>query len=265
MKLETIELPDFSASFDLYLRENVSSDLSHLPVVVICPGGGYRMVSGRESEPIALAFLSQGYHALVVDYPVLAETSQVTPDYLDTNTRLLAEVFKQIEHNYEQWTIDPTAIFLLGCSAGGHMAALYANKWQETVQTDEPRYSKPLGSILCYPVIGFNYGWPAEGVLDPSELKDYDTSALINPDTPATFIWHTADDSSVPALNTLKYCEGLTQKAIPFECHLFESGKHGLSLATRASAESQEAQHIHPPVAKWLSLCVDWMERRLSK
>ncbi len=263
MKLETIQLPEFAASFTLYLRENVSTDLKELPVVVICPGGGYRMVSGRESEPIALAFLSHGYHAIVVDYPVLPDTSQVTPDYLDTNTRLLAEIFKQIETHHDQWEMDPKAIFLLGCSAGGHMASLYANKWQTTIQTNSPLCSKPLGTILCYPVISFNYGWPARDILDPSSLKDYDTSALVNSETPDTFIWHTANDRGVPVLNSLKYCEGLTKEAIPFECHLFESGKHGLSLATRASAESEKAQHINPPVAKWLPLCVEWMERKL--
>lgn len=264
MLLQTIDLPDFGANIELYLRNNVSGERDLLPAVVICPGGGYRMVADRESEPIALAFMAHGYHAIVVNYPVLTDSSKISPDYLDKNTRLLAEIFKQIEDKQNDWKIDPAAVFLLGCSAGGHMASLYAGCWHKVAKTQHLSHSKPLGSLLCYPVIGFDYGWPDTDALDYQTLKDYDTAALINEETPDTFIWHTANDGSVPVLNTLKYCEGLANYQIPFESHWFENGRHGLSLATRASAESKKAGHVNPPVAQWLGLCVDWMERRLE-
>lgn len=265
MQVHTIDLPDFGASVTLHLRNNVSRKQESLPAVIICPGGGYRMVSDRESEPIALAFMAHGYHAMVVNYPVLTDSSKISPDYLDNNTRLLAEIFKQIEDNQTEWQIDPAAVFLLGCSAGGHMASLYAGQWQKVAKTQVPTHSKPLGSLLCYPVIGFDYGWPDTNELDREILQDYDTAVLVNESTPDTFIWHTANDGAVPVLNTLKYCEGLAKYGIPFESHLFENGRHGLSLATRASAESKKSEQVNPPVAKWLGLCVEWMERRLEK
>ncbi|CAI3390621.1 alpha/beta hydrolase [Enterococcus cecorum] len=42
------------ASVDVYLKEIVQENPQPLPIVVICPGGGYRFVSNRESEPLAL-------------------------------------------------------------------------------------------------------------------------------------------------------------------------------------------------------------------
>ena len=39
-------------------------------VIVICPGGGYEMTSDREAEPVAIQFLSMGYHVVVLRYSV---------------------------------------------------------------------------------------------------------------------------------------------------------------------------------------------------
>ncbi len=38
------------------------------PFILICPGGGYERTSYREGEPLALHFLSRGYHAGVLRY-----------------------------------------------------------------------------------------------------------------------------------------------------------------------------------------------------
>ena len=38
------------------------------PLVLICPGGAYRMTSNREAEPVALQFNSIGYHAAILRY-----------------------------------------------------------------------------------------------------------------------------------------------------------------------------------------------------
>ena len=38
--------------------------------ILICPGGAYRACSDREAEPVAMAFLSQGYNAFVLRYSV---------------------------------------------------------------------------------------------------------------------------------------------------------------------------------------------------
>ena len=38
------------------------------PAVIICPGGGYKMVSEREGEPIAVKLLGMGAQAFVLNY-----------------------------------------------------------------------------------------------------------------------------------------------------------------------------------------------------
>lgn len=265
MRIEKIQLSDPTVTADIYLRENVSVDSTQQPAVIICPGGGYNFLSDRESEPMALAFLAQGYQAIVFNYPVIADNSELSPEYLDKNGYLLGEVFRLIEQNQLDWQIQPESVFVLGCSAGGHLASLYATQWQKFSSTDDLKLAKPLGSILCYPVIGFDYGWPLSLTDSQSQqLKSCNTSTLVNQETPSTFIWHTANDASVPVLNTLKYCQGLATNKIDFECHIFEDGKHGLALANRASAKFHDEAYIRPEIAEWFGKCVRWMERKLA-
>ena len=40
------------------------------PCMGVCPGGGYWMCSERESEPIALKYLSEGFNVFVINYSV---------------------------------------------------------------------------------------------------------------------------------------------------------------------------------------------------
>lgn len=49
------------------------------PVIVICPGGGFTYHSGREEAPIAMRFVAEGMHAVVLNYQLETPTSQVYP------------------------------------------------------------------------------------------------------------------------------------------------------------------------------------------
>ncbi|OJG98912.1 hypothetical protein RV18_GL002774 [Enterococcus termitis] len=261
MSLQSKE-QDFPASIDVYLRENISIENHLLPVLVICPGGGYDFLSNRESEPLALAFLAQGFQAIVLNYTTMQD--DLKTDFLNATVNQVKQTFDMIYQNKEEWQIDTNNIFLLGCSAGGHLAASYSTRWQEFA--DKTSHYKPAGTILCYPVTSFQLGWPKAIThfdFPISDIERYDTANKIDQNTPETFIWHTANDTAVPVLNTLNYCEKLEKSSIPFECHIFESGRHGLSLATRASASKNTEQYLDPIVASWFPTCITWLNKRL--
>ena len=50
--------------------KSIDLKLENRPMVLLCPGGGYAFTSFREAEPLAMSFLSKGYHACVLDYSV---------------------------------------------------------------------------------------------------------------------------------------------------------------------------------------------------
>ena len=55
--------PDANLTF--YVHDDADKDL---PMIVVCPGGGYGFVSAREAMPVALRFVGMGYCAFVLRY-----------------------------------------------------------------------------------------------------------------------------------------------------------------------------------------------------
>lgn len=52
------------------LDDSDSIAIEKRPMMLICPGGGYEHTSDREAEPLAMHFLSIGYHVAVLRYSV---------------------------------------------------------------------------------------------------------------------------------------------------------------------------------------------------
>lgn len=54
------------------------------------------------------------------------------------------------------------------------------------------------------------------------------------------------------------YLRALEENDVPFETHIFQKGKHGLSLGNKWSGNSEEM--VDPRFAKWFELCIEWLE-----
>ena len=120
--------------------------------LLILPGGAYRFVCGeREGEPVALAFMPHGFNAFVLHYSV--NRKRVFPAPLVE----AAMAIKHIKDNAEEYGIDPEELFVVGFSAGGHLAACCGVLWKHPAiyeALDMPYgYNKPKGIMPIYPVI----------------------------------------------------------------------------------------------------------------
>ena len=111
--------------------------------------------------------------------------------------------------------------------------------------------------ILCYPVISFGeFGHigSMHNLLGPSPdqalISLLSNETQVAEDTPPAFLWHTADDEAVSVENSLAFAAALSRNRVPFELHVFETGRHGLGLAPD-----------NPDVAVWTDLCADWLRR----
>jgi acetyl esterase/lipase len=279
----TQKLPIREASSAVFLETYVLQNSPEFqtdtrrPAVVICPGGGYLGTSDREAEPVALRFLAQGYHAFVLRYSVQTRFPQPMHD--------LAKAMHLLKANAAEWLLDSDQITVCGFSAGGHLAAALGVWWHE------PWLSEPLGVtaaairphalILGYPAIDLELITNAPMVFEPQvgpvgardhvlatvmgapdqALKDrYRLDRHVSSVMPPTFIWHTADDALVPALNALRLATALAAHQVPYELHVFGSGVHGLSLADETTAA--EAQHINPHAQIWIELALKWLKQQ---
>ena len=66
----------------------------------------------------------------------------------------------------------------------------------------------------------------------------------------------------MPVQQTLIMAKALADQGIPFELHIFESGPHGLSVATQASAGA--LSEINRDAANWVELCGNWLMKRFA-
>ena len=235
------------------------------PLVLICPGGAYAFTSDREAEVLALQFLAMGYHAAVLRYSVV-------PAIFPTALSELAYSVKMIRRNAAEWHVNPEQIIVLGCSAGGHLAASLGVFWKEDFLAEilglgasEHRLIRPDGMILCYPVITTGEAADGESVrnlLGGRKEELWEKMSLENQvdgDTPPAFIWHTFTDNDVPVENSLLFVSALRRAGVCAEFHMYSCGGHGLSLANRLT-RGQWDNSVQEECASWISLAHTWME-----
>ena len=207
------------------------------PAVLIFPGGGYHFVSDREAEPVAMSFLAEGYNAFVLRYSV-GEGEEFSSAFREAE-----EAIALIYQNANEWNVDKDKIAVIGFSAGGHLAASLAtmgNIRPDALILGYPCILSSIEEVLAFPI--------------PSVEAEVDAS------TPQTFLFSTFEDELVPVEHTLQFMQALNDYQIPFESHIFQHGKHGLSLAkSHLSAGIEE--NVNEDVAKWFDLSVNWLKK----
>ncbi len=262
------------ASLTAYIHdyESVMPQMETRPAVLICPGGGYAIVSPREGEPIALAFMKMGFHAFVLTYTVqgancIEETGKVPEPALGMQPLTeVATAMQLIRANAKEWRVLADEIAVCGFSAGAHLAGslgtLYANADLCAAVNATPAQLRPNAMILAYPVISegefahVNSFLHLVGEGAPQAARDlYSLEKNVNAQTPLAFLWHTVDDAVVPVENSLLMAGALQKNKVPFEMHLFDRGEHGLSLCSAA------VNTPNPHAAAWVPLCEEWLKK----
>ncbi|MBE6349891.1 MAG: alpha/beta hydrolase [Spirochaetaceae bacterium] len=281
MIIETIYLPvayegildngGFKPSLKAYIPD-VYEDVhpsKKRPTVVIFPGGGYSHHSVREAEPIALAFNRMGFNACVLTYSVAPMEFPVALLDACQGLHTLCEY-------QEKWNIDMQNVFLCGFSAGSHLAASVGiyGKTELVSQYFKDDLPAIRGLILSYPVISsgdFAHKGSVENVLGEkilnSDKAQYykDLISLeknVHGEVPPVFMWHTNEDTSVPAENSLLFALALRKHNIPVEYHLFEKGIHGIALANNETSFA-DGRHIQQENQSWIRMCETWMHNHL--
>lgn len=232
------------------------------PAVIICPGGGYEYVSERESEPVAVRFLSFGIQAFVLKYSVVRKP-------FPTALLELAQSVAFVRANAEAWDIDKNNIIICGFSAGGHLAASLGVHWNKNFVKETLGFSmehKPNGLILSYPVITAGKHKHEGSIKNIAGVSPKSTlleilslEKQVDYNTPKSFIWHCADDDVVPVENTIIFTKSLSKYKIPFECHIYPYGGHGLSLSDETTSSNPNL--INKTCAAWFNLAINWLKR----
>lgn len=257
MRHECIPLPETGVVLETYLTDNRAVEPERRrPLVMLFPGGGYAYRSDREAEPVALRLLSLGIQVVIVRY-------SVAPARYPQALKEAAEAMAYARSHAEEWLCDARKIAVMGFSAGGHAAAHIGLKWQQMPQGEACR---PDAMILCYPVITSGphahrgsfenlLGEKHDALCAEVSLENQVTDAA-----PPTFLWHTWEDDDVPVENSLLLARALREHGIPCEMHIYQRGRHGMSLSNE-EVYPIGGDNIHPECQGWIDMAARWLKQ----
>jgi len=273
MRYEKLHLKDYfrflgengaDPVLEIYLPYNMTEmnrQNQKRPCMVVCPGGGYGMCSQRESEPVALHFLPEGFNVFIITYSVV-------PHRFPAQLREVAAVMELIYKNAEEWNCDTEKVAIIGFSAGGHLAAHYSTMYNcKEVREVFPESKSVNASVLSYPVITADPEVAHKGSFSnllghypetKEELEYFSCDCQVDENTPPAFIWHTAEDNCVPVQNSLRYATALANHKIPVELHIYPFGEHGLSTCDAETVNNPTEIENHNSV--WLDSVKKWLK-----
>src|ERR1700728_2269366 len=189
--------------------------------MIVLPGGGYAAHAPHEAEPVARWLGEIGLQASVFRYPLNVRH----PAPLDA---LRAEIRDRRSEGAHR-------IGLMGFSAGGHLAGLAA-----LAPGAAP------GETVDFAVLGYaitsmeteTYR-PARLILlgedaSPQLRRSTSLDALVTPEAPPFFVWHTAEDPYVLPEHTYLLASALAASNVSHAVHMFARGPHRLGLAHNA-------------------------------
>lgn len=213
-------------------------------MILIFPGGGYQLLSNRESGPIATKFNYYTYNTAILYYSCHG---------LDSFSEA-KEALKILSKDYPN-------IIVVGFSAGGHLAGLLGT------EKDSKEYNLK-GMVLCYPVItllDYTHEDTCRNLLLNYNTLDnrikYSVEKRVDSTTVPTFIWTTKDDETVPYENTLMMIDALKKHNIYHESVIFDHGRHGLALADWTAVVLNDESFLNSDVARWFDMALKFIRK----
>lgn len=252
-------LPDRAAldvtapTLSYFRSENFSGN-----TILLIPGGGYqRVVVEKEGWEGARYFNQFGYDVYVMTYRL---PFQGWPSGADTPLQDAQRAMRVLRGHSANTHGSETNVLAIGFSAGGHLAGSLNQRFADTVYDPvdvlDDLSAEPDITALVYPVVlmgsEHTHAGSQNNLLgdDPTEdqLRAYDLTRNVNPDSPPLFLLHALDDTSVVMENSMELMNAYRDADVPAVLHIFEHGGHGFGMRGIENT----------PLEDWPGLLMNW-------
>lgn len=201
------------------------------------------MKLAHEISGIALA---KWYNTLGVTAFVLMHRFPQSPDVVESYKAPLQDgqrALRYIRAHAEEYGIDIHKVGVMGCSAGGHLAASLCavdKDWSKAGDELDAYSYKPSFAILISPVISMDDAIVHKGSRanllgkweqDITFRNLFSLEKQVNGNTAPAILFHASNDKAVSPLNSIAYYTALHKAGVEkASLHLFPTGGHAISL-----------------------------------
>lgn len=202
--------------------------------VVICPGGGHRLlVFNAEGVEAARYLNSLGIAAFALKYRLGRESG--SPYKIELHAREDgARAMRLVRSRAKEWNIDPSRVGIMGFSAGGEVASMVAFNPGD----GDPQAPDPVDRLSCRPDFLVQ--------IYPGPLG---IPAAVPTGSPPAFLLVANDDrGAAPVIASL--LQKYRAAKIPVEAHFLAKGGHGFNMGNRSKLKT---------VKTWPDRLADWM------
>ena len=216
--------------------------------------GGAWVIGDKSGWPTEVinGLLKKGYAVSCIDYRYACGDFHRQMEDVQMAVRY-------VHDHSSQWKTDPDRIGLVGVSAGGHLALLYAHAYDST------RYVKAVVSLagptdlsdgLLYQYLQhYGIGFVVKRFLGASQKKDpaayTDASPILHcSDVPSLFMNGQKDDL-VPAVQAFRMHDTLVAHGVPADTITFANTGHNIY-----GPGNINESHIITEIGRWMSTCL---------
>jgi acetyl esterase/lipase len=202
--------------------------------VVICPGGGHRLLVYTAEGVDPAKFLNNlGVAVFVLKYRLGRDT--LSPYKIDVHAKQDGfRAMRLVRSRAAEFGIDTNRIGLMGFSAGGEVVDMVAfDKGKGDPKAADPvdrQSSKPAFVIQIYP--------------GPLYIPD-----VVPADAPPAFLL-AANDDPCCSISVMQLLQRYRDAKVPVEAHLFTQGAHGFNMGQRSKLKS---------INTWPQRLADWL------
>ncbi|MEB0262853.1 MULTISPECIES: alpha/beta hydrolase [unclassified Mucilaginibacter] len=211
------------------------ADKANGAAVVICPGGGHRLlVFNAEGVAPAKFYNELGVAVFILKYRLGRDT--LSPYKVDIHPKQDAyRAMRLVRSRAAEFHIDTNRIGMMGFSAGGEVVDMVAfSGWQGDTKAADPidrGNAKPNFIVQVYPGPGF-------------------VPEKIPADAPPAFLV-AANDDACCSLPIIQLLQRYREAKVPVEMHMYARGDHAFNMGNNRKLKS---------INNWPQRLADWLE-----
>jgi len=230
---------------DVFKPDGTDHDV---PIVIFIHGGGWDSGDKAQYKFVGAAFAEQGYVAVLPNYGLYPQVR--SPVFLQDVARAIVWVHQHAA----EWRGDVNRIYLVGHSAGAHIAVMLAlnAEYLQHAGGDAQWLKGVVGLAGPYDFLPFTYPYMNDLFGPPERFAESQPINYVRPDAPPMLLMHGLRDHTVAPTNTRQLHDAMAKLGVNVPVEYFQDATHADLLAAFSFIRNRK-----PPVMASIKQFID--------